>query len=244
METAICGMIMSLITIPVFLGSEERILPLLLYTTIFLFASLNLSPMMFNTVFDESGFEKTFFFFKKRYDYSEITSCDYQYAYKRGHLYTFHLGIYKDLLYGKLHNMNNFIAAVCEKYRELHDGKELPGIETFPGCENFTEIKIAEPDFSLPESTPLRFADLDAKGRIFLETEIGEYKIVYRRIGRTNELAVNGYVYDEYIKLMEFSHELSANVGGHRFTAGFDSKTAQSFMTVDGVTIKRKTRYI
>ena len=49
----------------------------------------------------------------------------------------------------------------------------------------------------------LRMADTDVKSRILLEAQHLGYHIEYRRVKRTNELVVNGRVYDEYEALVE-----------------------------------------
>ena len=69
------------------------------------------------------------------------------------------------------------------------------------------------------------------------------YQITYRRVKRTNELVINGYVYAEYTALMEMPHMLNANLGGHSFAAGMDGTTSRSIMMVDGMIVKTKMRW-
>lgn len=89
--------------------------------------------------------------------------------------------------------------------------------------------------------TPLRTAAKDVKCRILLEQTVGTYRICYRRVGKTNELAVNGMVYDEMTATIEKKHELTATVDGHDIRVGYDGDT-HSYLTVDCVTVARKLR--
>ena len=88
---------------------------------------------------------------------------------------------------------------------------------------------------------PLRTAAKDVKCRILLEHTVGAYRICYRRVGKTNELAVNGMVYDEMTATIEKKHELTATVDGHDIRVGYDGDT-HSYLTFDGVTVARKMR--
>lgn len=88
----------------------------------------------------------------------------------------------------------------------------------------------------------LRPADLDVKCRILLEASMSGYRICYRRVRSTNELVVNGYVYDELKAVLEFDHKLVAEVGGHTIAAGL--KGEYSFIEFDGKVIKREQRLI
>lgn len=90
-------------------------------------------------------------------------------------------------------------------------------------------------------STALRAAEKNVKSRIFAEAEFCGMDIVYRRVKHTNELVVNGLVYDEYEALFEQAHCLTANVNGHRICAEFDGLT-NSKLTVDSQEIAKKKR--
>ena len=92
------------------------------------------------------------------------------------------------------------------------------------------------------DSPILRKADFEVKARVFLEYEIFGHKIIYRRVKKTNELIVDGNVYDEYIARMEFWHTLNASVDGHLFSAGILQMTSRSFIAVDGKIVKEKIR--
>ena len=97
-------------------------------------------------------------------------------------------------------------------------------------------------------SKPMYRIDPAVKARVLLETKIlletapdGLY-ICYRRCRSVNELVINGQVYDTRKGIIEFEHELCATVCGHTITAGLDGDS-NSFITVDGETIKEKKRY-
>lgn len=89
----------------------------------------------------------------------------------------------------------------------------------------------------------LRRADESAKCRILLEAVRQEYRICYRRLKHTNELVVNGYVYDEKKGIIEFTHKLSAVVDGHIIEAGYDDRDF-SYIRFDGKRIARKKRIL
>lgn len=92
-------------------------------------------------------------------------------------------------------------------------------------------------------SSVLRMADTDVKSRTLIVGEYEGYHIEVRRVKRTNELVIDGKVYDEYEALAEFAHTLRATVGGKRIEAGFDG-TAKMFIYVDGKLVAKKTRLI
>ena len=88
--------------------------------------------------------------------------------------------------------------------------------------------------------SPLRMAE-DVKARIFLEEDVLGRHVVYRRVKRTNELVIDGYVYDDYEALVETEHWLRADIDGHVIEAGFDGK-GFSYIKADGEVVKRKLR--
>lgn len=96
---------------------------------------------------------------------------------------------------------------------------------------------------STPDSSPIRSADTDVKARILLEAELYGHFITYRRIKKTNELVIDGDVYDEYSAVAEMPHMLTATVGGHTFAAGLDN-SYHSYILADGQTVKMKLRLI
>ena len=93
----------------------------------------------------------------------------------------------------------------------------------------------------MQDSNALRVADKDVKHRVLLETYVlGKYDICYRRVKHTNELVINGNVYDEIHGAMEYPHTLKAFIGGHYIAAGFTG--SHSFITIDGETVEKKLR--
>ena len=89
---------------------------------------------------------------------------------------------------------------------------------------------------------PLREAE-DVPGKVLLEFSDDNLNICYRRVKRTNELIVNGMVYDEKKGLWEFSHKLTAIVNGRSVVAGFDSR-GFSYILIDDELKKTKKRLI
>ncbi len=94
------------------------------------------------------------------------------------------------------------------------------------------------------KSGAIRYAEQTKHARILLESSIESYNICYRRVKHTNELIVNGFVYDELRGILEFSHKLTAKIGNHTIEAGFDDQLLESFICFDGKTIKRKKRLL
>ncbi len=105
------------------------------------------------------------------------------------------------------------------------------------------EILAEAEELQLEDAVPLRMADMTVKYRTLLEHEQDGYRILYRRVGKTNELVIGGKVYDEYIALMEFAHNLYAVVSGHEIQAGFDGMST-SYIMFDNKVVARKTRLI
>ncbi len=91
-----------------------------------------------------------------------------------------------------------------------------------------------------PDSASLREADKDVKHRVLLEARMFNYDICYRRVKRTNELVINGNVYDEYTSMVEAPHTLSAMVDGHYIEVGYTG--SHSFISVDGQNVTKKLR--
>ncbi len=94
----------------------------------------------------------------------------------------------------------------------------------------------------LGNTQPLRLAE-DVKHRVLLEADYSSFHICYRRVKSTNELVVNGYVYDEYKKVVEFPHTLTARIDDVTITAGY-SASSKSFIKVNGVEIAKKARIV
>lgn len=81
------------------------------------------------------------------------------------------------------------------------------------------------------------------KHRVLLEATVGKYKICYRRVKHTNELVINGIVYDEIKGIIEFDHNLCAVIDNHKIEAGYDSDS-YSYIAFDGKRIAEKRRLI
>lgn len=107
------------------------------------------------------------------------------------------------------------------------------------------EITGTEENEFLPQqdSVHIRYADMEAKNRVFLETDVEGHKVVYRRVGKTNELVIDGRVYDEFVGLVEPAHSLEARIDGHHIEAGFDG-SIHVYINVDGTEVLKKTRLI
>ena len=86
----------------------------------------------------------------------------------------------------------------------------------------------------------LRIAS-DVKHRVLLEATVSNYKICYRRVKSTNELVINGKVYDELNVFHEHPHTLIARVNGHNISAIYNG--AYSFIAVDGQIVAKKIRW-
>ena len=91
--------------------------------------------------------------------------------------------------------------------------------------------------------TGLRRADTTVKHRVLLEATVDGYRICYRRVRKVNELVVNGIVYDEMKAVVEFPHDLTVTLDGHRIHAGLDEDDF-SYIIVDGERIAEKKRWI
>ncbi len=89
-------------------------------------------------------------------------------------------------------------------------------------------------------SNVLRMAE-DTKCRVFVQAESNGMNIIFRRVKRTNELVINGCVYDEYVALAEFAHTLTANLNGHKIEAIYDG-SASVRIVVDSEVVAKKMR--
>ena len=102
---------------------------------------------------------------------------------------------------------------------------------------------LEDEEDELTETPILRTAAHDVKHKVLLSATVENFQIVYRRVKKVNELVINGYVYDEYVALLEFEHTLYARIDGHTIEAGYDDDM-HSFIQVDGHMIDRKLRLI
>ena len=118
-----------------------------------------------------------------------------------------------------------------------------------PGFDPAAQIQTMAPTLDpavqaqpMADTPALRRADPDVKSRTLVSAEIPGYRIEFRRVKKTNELLVNGYVYAEHVAAVEFGHTLSATVGGHTVLAAFDGVVTCS-IAVDGQVIAAKKRW-
>ena len=104
--------------------------------------------------------------------------------------------------------------------------------------------KTAEMRKKRPSSkAPLRPAE-NGRARILLEAQKGHYTICYRRAGITNELVINGEVWDEIKAVIEEKHRLSAIVDGNKIEAGYSESPSVSYIKFNGCRIAHKKRWI
>lgn len=92
-------------------------------------------------------------------------------------------------------------------------------------------------------STVMRYANAVAKSKILLKANVQGYEICYRRVKSLNELVINGRVYDEKKRIVEFAHKLYATIDGHIVEAGCDDES-YSYIIFDGEMIQCKKRWI
>lgn len=107
--------------------------------------------------------------------------------------------------------------------------------------ENNGTAPFEDENSTTEDSVPLRSADMTVKQKVLLEATVNSKSILYRRVKRTNELVINGQVYDEYVALVEMPHALAAIVDGHLYEAGYNT-ASRSFIAVDGQEITSKLR--
>lgn len=91
-------------------------------------------------------------------------------------------------------------------------------------------------------SSILRMAE-EVKSRVFIDAETCGMHIIVRRVKHTNELVINGCVYDEYEGVVEYAHTLTADLCGHRIEAVFDGATSIKLF-VDSQEVAKKIRLI
>lgn len=126
--------------------------------------------------------------------------------------------------------------AEAEIERGLGEGTLSPANLT--PAESFVYLGI---DASV-DTEPLYPAAL-VKHRVLCEASVLGRQICYRRVKRTNELVIDGMVYDRYEALIEFAHALRAVIDGVVFEAGFDGN-GKSYIAVNGNLVAEKIRLI
>ena len=102
------------------------------------------------------------------------------------------------------------------------------------------EGDVTETAPATPVSPIIRVADMGVKHRVLLSANVMNYDICYRRVNRTNELVVNGNVYDELVALLEKEHVLRAYIDGHCIEVGL--RASRSFIAFDGEIVAKKMR--
>lgn len=115
--------------------------------------------------------------------------------------------------------------------------KKLPPDENEVNAENSDSVIT-----QASNSDIMRPADTEVKHRVLLEARVLDYAICYRRVNHTNELVINGNVYDEFEGAIEPAHTLTARIDGHYIEAGFNG--ISSFISVDGEKAAKKLRLI
>ncbi len=101
----------------------------------------------------------------------------------------------------------------------------------------------AESFIAEEQNSPIiRKADKDVKHKVLLETSKFGYDICYRRVKHTNELVINGNVYDEIQGIMEPVHQLEAWIDGHYIVASYTG--SHSVISVDGENTAKKLRLV
>ena len=120
----------------------------------------------------------------------------------------------------------------------MHSRKEAPQHKKHRTAAQ--QKKTADAGLS---ETGLRRADTTVKHRVLLEATVDGYRICYRRVRKVNELVVNGIVYDEMKAALEFPHDLTVTLDGHRIHTGLDEDDF-SYIIVDGERIAEKKRWI
>lgn len=118
--------------------------------------------------------------------------------------------------------------------------KTLPPDRPETQSENAENSEFSDTSFS-ENSSPIRIAE-DTKHRVFLECDELGHNICYRRVGKVNELVIDGHVYAEIEMLLETPHELCAMIGGHKVAVGFRANSF-CYISVDGNDVKKKLRW-
>ena len=117
------------------------------------------------------------------------------------------------------------------------------GYSNYKRKEDARHLKKAQKRVKGQDDSGIRRADRSVKSKILLEASVKEYSICYRRVKSINELVINGIVYDEKKGIIEFDHNLSAVIDGHKIEAGYD-ENSYSYIIFDGKRIAEKRRII
>ncbi len=97
------------------------------------------------------------------------------------------------------------------------------------------------PNSAGSNSNPLYAVDQTVKARVFIEGEFIGHHIAYRRVKHTNQLVIDGYVYDEIEMLIEYSHNLCAVIDGHTIESGLSASLM--YIRINGKQVAKKIRW-
>ena len=127
---------------------------------------------------------------------------------------------------------------ILNYYRLKRLPEDLPDTPFGEPTEDTDLQPMAE---QIAEQKQLRNADFSVKHKILAEGEVLGHTVIYRRVKRTNELIVDGLVYDELEALVETAHTLTAEIDGHIITAGYDGRF-HSFIKIGNELVTKKIR--
>lgn len=122
-------------------------------------------------------------------------------------------------------------------------GSQLKNMPADIENESETQEFDTEQPATYNETAPIKSASYAEKFRILLEAEAVGHRICYRRVKRTNELVIDGYVYAEFEALVEAPHSLTAKIDNHDIEVGLDT-SSHSYIKIDGEIIKQKLRLL
>ena len=88
------------------------------------------------------------------------------------------------------------------------------------------------------DSKIIRLADYTVKSKTLLEFESNGHKVVYRKVKRVSELVIDGNVYAECVAALVKDHMLTAVVGGHTISVGYEN--SKKYGMVDGTVVVEK----
>lgn len=116
--------------------------------------------------------------------------------------------------------------------------KKMPVEEAQPA--EYSEGASEAINTETQNSPVIRVADPAVKHRVLLETRVLNFDICYRRVKHTNELVINGNIYDEVEGVVEYPHTLKAQIDGHSIEASYNGN--YSIISVDGERAAKKLR--
>lgn len=93
-----------------------------------------------------------------------------------------------------------------------------------------------------PDTPVLRAADTEAKCKVYLQTDVYGHHIIYRKIGKCEELVVDGMVYAEFVRRGMALTAMTAVVDGMRIAAGFEQ--SRNYIIVNDLVVAQNTRWV